>query len=100
MLANLFEGMSTESSLQAILQVLIAMHEKMPRLDVNDRMTINAESGNGISVSLNSAQTLATVTNVTTLANMTNLGTTTANGIPYHIANLGAAHIYNNIVVS
>lgn len=99
---NAFAGMSEENTQELILAALMAILDKMPRVDANDRLVINAETGTGLSVGLNSAQTLATVTTVTTLTKLSNLGANNvaADGIPYHMSNMGAAHIYNNIVVT
>lgn len=99
MLVNPFEKMASDETVQNLLLVMMGILEKMPRIDANHRVLANLETGTGASVGLNSGQTLATVTTVGTVSAVTNLGTNTANGVPFHMSNMGAAHIYNNIVV-
>jgi hypothetical protein len=82
------------SSLDAVVLLLSAMMEKMPRVDVNDRMAVNIETG---SVTVSSLPTLATLTNLT---NLNNFSGGNAAPLPYHMSNIGAAHIYNQIEFS
>lgn len=68
--------------------LLVALHEKLPRVDGNDRAAVNVETG-----------TLAVVTAVTQLNGLGALNRD-AGAIPTHAANAGAMHIYNNVIVS
>lgn len=97
-------GASTEATtlelLGAISYLLSAILEKLPRVNGNDQAAISIEAG---SVGLASGQTLATVTNLTTVAtlsNITNIGARPAATIPDAISQLGALHLYQNIIVS
>ena len=100
---NAFANLATEAGQlddkqlqEAILYALLSMLEKMPRLDVADRMMVShAESNPTVSIAAN--QTIATVT---TLGNQTNIGGRDASNIAFAMANIGTAHIYNNIQVS
>ena len=101
-LRNAFEGLATEDALEAALVLLSAILEKMPRVDVNDRMVVSHAESNP-TVALASGQTLGTVTTVGTVSNvatMTQVGGRDAAHISYALANAGALHIYNNIEVS
>lgn len=100
---NAFANLATEAGQlddkqlqEAILYALLSMLEKMPRLDVADRMMVShAESNPTVSIAAN--QTIATVT---TLGNQTNIGGRDASNTAFAMANIGTAHIYNNIQVS
>ena len=96
-LVNAFGDLSLEETQQAVLYLLALMSDKMARLDTADRMTVNVETG-AITASIASAQTLATVTAVTAL----HLGAASraADLIPHNAAQMGALHLYNNIIVS
>ncbi len=74
-----------------ILYFVTAMLEKMPRLDANDRAAINMETG--------TISNIATITTITNMTNLNNLSGGNTAPIPYHLSNLGALHIYNNIKV-
>lgn len=97
---NAFANLATESGQlddkqlqEAILYALLSMLEKMPRLDAADRLIVShSESSPSVAIATN--QTLATV------GNQTNIGGRDASHIAFAMANVGAAHIYNNIVVS
>lgn len=81
--------------------LLAAMLEKMPRVDGNDRVIVGIETG---AVSINTGQTLATLTTLGDAVRLQNMGSSgwsrPADAIPLHLANAGAMHIYNNIQVS
>ena len=97
---NAFANLATEAGQldekqlqEALLYTLLAMLEKMPRLDAADRMIVTHAESNPI-VSFASNQTVGTV------GNQTNIGGRDASNIAYAMANIGTANIYNNIVVS
>lgn len=97
---NAFANLATEASQldekqlqEAMLYTLLSMLEKMPRLDGADRLIVT-QSESGPSVSIATNQTLAT------LSNQTNIGGRDASNVAFAMANIGTAHIYNNIVVS
>jgi len=98
---NAFEGLSTEAMQQMMLVLLAEIAEKLPRVDANDRVMTN---GGDITqpVSLSTLATVTTVGTVTTSGTLQNLGAASrpADGIPMHLANAGAMHLYNNIIVS
>lgn len=100
---NAFANLATEAGQlddkqlqEAILYALLSMLEKMPRLDVADRMMVSHAESNP-TVSIAASQTIATVT---TLGNQTNIGGRDASHVAFAMANIGTAHIYNNIQVS
>lgn len=100
---NAFANLATEAGQlddkqlqEAILYALLSMLEKMPRLDVADRMMVSHAESNP-TVSIAASQTIATVT---TLGNQTNIGGRDASNTAFAMANIGTAHIYNNIQVS
>jgi hypothetical protein len=108
-LQNLLGDLSLESTQQELLGgvvvLLAAMLEKMPRVDVNDRLMVNTADQGNVTVALAAAQTLATVTTVgtlTTAGTLQNLGTQSrpADAMPMHASNAGAMHIYDNIKFS
>lgn len=71
-----------------MLYFITAVLEKMPRLDVNDRVAVNIETG-----------TLPTLTTLTNMTNLNNLSGGNTNFLPYQFANIGANYIYDNIKV-
>lgn len=99
---NAFENLATEAGQltdrqlqEGILYALVAMLDKMPRLDGNDRIVTNtAETTSPVTIS---SGTVTTVTTVTTVAN---LGGRDAAHISFALANSGALHIYDNIRVT
>lgn len=97
---NAFANLATESEQltdrqlqEGILYAVLAMLEKMPRVDTNDRVMANIEAG---SVVISSG----TVTTVSTVSNQANIGGRDASHVTFAMANIGTAHIYNNIRVS
>jgi len=80
---------------ETLLVLLSQIIEKMPRLQANDRVMADL-----------SETVLSSVSNMSSLSNLANFGngvatiTKVADGIPVHTANVGAMHIYNNILVS
>lgn len=100
-LQNLFGDLNLEATQQEMLAqmtlLLAAILEKLPRVDVNDRMTVNVETG-----TLTTLTTLTTASDLTRLNNFGTAGVTSkpADAIPVHLANAGTMHIYNNIQVS
>jgi hypothetical protein len=95
-----FAGLSQEETNLTMLQLLAAILDKLPRVDANDRLLVNASEVAAATAAVTLAS-LATVSNLTAL-NTFGSGVTArpADAIPIHIANFGAQHIYNNIVVT
>jgi hypothetical protein len=91
-------GINQEATQQELLGtvavLLAAMLERMPRVTGNDQCAVSIEAG---SVGIASGQTLATLT---TLSNIVSIGSKPASTAADAIAMTGAAHIYNNIIVS
>lgn len=97
---NAFTNLATETNQlsdrelqEGVLYAMLAILEKMPRVDTADRIVTNQETG---SVSISSG----TVTTVTTVSNQTNIGGRDAAHASFAMANIGALHIYNNILVT
>lgn len=92
---------ATVVALQALndtmLYMLAAILEKMPRVTGNDQAAISIEAG---SVGVSSLPTLAAVTTLSTLSNITNVGGKHVSQLPDAISQLGALHLYRNIIVS
>lgn len=81
-----FAGMSQEETQQAVLYLLSAILEKLPRIDANDRLIVNTtEVTTGMTGSLTGLAALGT-------------NNTPANGMSLHLANAGANHLYDRIV--
>lgn len=104
-LRNAFEDMATDARLDAVLTLLMDILEKMPRVDVNDRLIVNTGDQGNVTVALATNQTLTTVTTVSAVTAVQTLGTSSTavrdtSATPAHIANMGAMHLYNNIIVS
>lgn len=96
-LRNAFADLATEDSTQTILYLLAQIIDKMARLDTADRMAVSVEAG--------SLTGVATVTNVTTVSDVSRLNSMggasrVTDFIPHNTSMLGAAHIYNQIIVS
>ncbi len=97
---NAFANLATETNQlsdrelqEGVLYAMLAILEKMPRVDTADRIVTNQETG---SVSISSG----TVTTVGTVSNQTNIGGRDAAHASFAMANIGALHIYNNILVT
>lgn len=93
MAQSLLAGLNLEETQQELLTqmtyLLVGILEKMPRLDGNDRLIVNpSESTSPITISSG------------TVSNITALGGKDSANIAYATANIGCAHIYNNIIVS
>ena len=88
------------SALEAALLMLAAILENMPRTDANARAIVNTSDQGNVTVAIAATQTLATVTTVGTVSNQTNIGGRDASNTAYALANMGTAHIYNNLIVS
>lgn len=91
-------GAATDSTLQALqalndtmLYMLGAILEKMPRVTGNDQAAVSIEAG---AVSFNANQVIGT------LSNITSIGAKHASGVTDSISQLGALHLYQNIVVT
>ncbi len=103
----IYEDDTTEQGVQESLDTTILLLanivEKMARLDINDRMAVNVETG---TIGVSSLPTLATVTTVgtvTTMTNLTNLNNFSGGNaapLPYHMSNIGSSHIYNQLEFS
>ncbi len=85
------------SALEAALLMLSAILENMPRTDANARAIVNTSDQGNVTVAIAASQTLNAVT---TVGNQTNIGGRDASNTAYALANMGTAHIYNNIIVS
>lgn len=98
---SILGGISQEATQQELLAhatiLLAAILESMPRTDANARAIVNTSDQGNVTVALAAAQTLATVS---TVSNQTNIGGRDASHSAYALANMGTAHIYNNIIVS
>ena len=104
---SILGGISQEATQQELLAhatiLLAAILENMPRTDANARAIVNTSDQGNVTVALAPAQTLttvATVTTVATIGNQVNFGGRDASHAAYALANMGTAHIYNNIIVS
>ena len=101
---SILGGISQEATQQELLAhatlLLTAILENMPRTDANARAIVNTSDQGNVTVALAASQTLATVTTVSTVSNQTNIGGRDASNTAYALANMGTAHIYNNIIVS
>lgn len=101
---SILGGISQEATQQELLAhatiLLAAILESMPRTDANARAIVNTSDQGNVTVALAASQTLATVSTVSTVSNQTNIGGRDASHAAYALANMGTAHIYNNIIVS
>lgn len=104
---SILGGISQETTQQELLThatlLLAAILDKLPRTDANDRAIVNTSDQGNVTVAIAATQTLATVTtvgSVTTVGNQTSIGGRDASHTAYALANMGTAHIYNNILVS
>ena len=95
---SILGGISQEATQQELLThatlLLAAILENMPRTDANARAIVNTSDQGSVTVALAASQTL------TTVGNQTNIGGRDASNTAYALANMGTAHIYNNIIVS
>ena len=90
-----FAGMGQEKTLDQILYYLAAIFEKMPRVDVNDRLVTNPSE-----VAPATTPVSGSLTTVTNLTNLNNLAGGNAAPIPFQISQMGALHLYNQIEVT
>ena len=94
---SILGGISQEATQQELLAhatiLLAAILESMPRTDANARAIVNTSDQGNVTVALATSQTLATV------SNQTNIGGRDASNTAYALANMGTAHIYNNIII-
>lgn len=98
---SILGGISQEATQEELLGhmslLLAAILENMPRTDANARAIVNTSDQGNVTVALAASQTLTTVS---TVGNQTNIGGRDASNTAYALANMGTAHIYNNIIVS
>ena len=98
---SILGGISQEATQQELLAhatiLLAAILENMPRTDANARAIVNTSDQGNVTVAIAASQTLTTVS---TVGNQTNIGGRDASNTTYALANMGTAHIYNNIIVS
>lgn len=98
---SILGGISQEATQQELLAqatlLLAAILESMPRTDANARAIVNTSDQGNVTVAIAASQTLSAVT---TVGNQTNIGGRDASNTAYALANMGTAHIYNNIIVS
>ena len=87
-----FAGMNQEA---ALLYLLSAILDKLPRTDANDRLIVNPSE-----VAPATTPVSGTLTAVTTVSALQTLGTNAmpANAMPLHMANAGANFLYDRIV--
>jgi len=82
-----------------LLYFVSAILDKLPRLDTNDRVASNIETG-----TLTSVGTVSTVTTCSTVTNLTSLNNwgTTGNAVwaLWNLSDTGATRLYNNITVT
>ena len=101
---SILGGIGQEVTQQELLAhatlLLSAILESMPRTDANQRAIVNTSDQGNVTVAIAATQTLATVTTVGTVGNQTNIGGRDASHAAYALANMGTAHIYNNLIVS
>jgi hypothetical protein len=98
MAESILGNISQEQTLSELLGnftlVMAAMLEKMPRIDANDRLIINAaEITAPVTVS---SGTVTSVTSVSTLL-AAGFASRPLDGLPVQMSNAGAMHIYDNI---
>lgn len=76
-----------------VIYLLAAILDKLPRIDANDRLIVNASEISPASTAV------STVTSVTAVAGINSIGTNLAvvNAVPMHLANTGANHLYDRI---
>jgi len=102
MLQGLNQQATQEELLATIGHLLMAMLEKMPRLDTNDRVILGSNEITQ-SVSLPSSQNIngvTTVSQINAVIDQTNIGGRSAGISMFAMSNVGASNIYNNIKVS
>lgn len=89
-----FAGMSQEETQAAVLYLLSAILDKLPRTDSNDRIMTN---GSEITTAVSGTITVGTLP---ALPSLQTLGTNSmpANAMPLHIANVGASFLYDRII--
>ena len=90
-----FAALSQQETQEMMLLLLSQILDKLPRMDANDRLMVNM--GETTPAGVTAVQTGAgSVIGVQTLGSASR----EAGGIPAHIANMGAKHLYDNIKVS
>lgn len=100
-LRNAFEDLSVEDTQKAILYYLAAIHERLPRTDVADRVVVQAaESTQPISGTLAGVTTVTTVTGVTAVTNVNNFAGGNTALLPFQFSTGLLVPIYQNLVVS
>jgi hypothetical protein len=97
-----FAGLSQEETQYLMLQALVQILDKLPRLDAFDRLIIN---GSEVSQVTSVTGSLSTVSVIGDLNRINTFGGTAvsakpADAIPLHLSSTGAAHIYDRIVIS
>lgn len=96
-LGGIGQEVTQQELLAHVTLLLSAILESMPRTDANQRAIVNTSDQGNVTMAIAAAQTLATVS---TVSNQTNIGGRDASNAAYALANMGTAHIYNNIIVS
>lgn len=103
---SILQNLSQEATLQELLGgtlvLLAAILEKLPRVDANDRVLMNASEVNSTVAITGAVASVTTVGAVTAINSLQALGTFNrpADAIPMHLSNAGAMHLYDNIKVS
>ena len=97
---SILGGISQESTQEQLLSemtlLLSAILDRLPRTDTLDRMVVNASEVNQ-TVAIASSQTLATVTTVT---NVNQISGQSVDFVPKVLSGGSVQTIYNNIIVS
>ena len=89
-------ALSAEETQQSILYLLAEIRDRLPRLDQYDREAVTVEA----SVALSTTVASGTVTTVSTVGNLTQFAGKPVDGFVPQVANMGALHIYQQIVVT
>lgn len=96
----IYETSDEYDLLDTILYVLNNIFEKLPRTDNADRSTVNVETGTVTVSSLPTLAAVTTVSTVSTIGNIQNFSGGNTAGIPMHLSNIGAYHLYDKISIS
>lgn len=84
-----------------VIYLLAAILDKLPRIDANDRLIVNASEISPASTPVSGTVSVSTVTSVTAVAGINSIGTNLAvvNAVPMHLANAGANYLYDRITL-
>lgn len=91
-LRNAFEDVSTEATLDNVLQALMWILDKLPRTDAQDRAIVSLNDTGGSTITLAST--------VVSSIQAAGAASRPLDALYMHAANAGSMHLYNNIIVS